>query len=102
MIGGCPTGGCCSGGTCGPALSRCLTQQEGFTSCAAFCASIGETCVQGGCYPGNVTFNAWPEAERCASFYNPASAFNQNVCDTTISWNTGNISNIRCCCTDTH
>ena len=43
-FGGCPTGGCCAAGKCNPYPGACITQPEGFTTCTAYCASIGETC----------------------------------------------------------
>ena len=98
--GSCPTAGCCVNGACGPAPGSCITQQNGFASCAEYCASIGETFVQRGCYPGNVTFEYWSTADRCQSFYPSVDGFNIGTCDVTISWQPG-VQFLRCCCTDT-
>ena len=98
----CPTGGCCAGGKCGAYPASCITQQEGFTNCSDYCASIGETCSQLGCVRGKVTWQSWSSASDCQTFLNPAEGFSIGTCDATISWDSGTFRYIRCCCTDTH
>lgn len=42
----CLSGGTCSAGRCsGPQLSECLARPASFSSCNAYCASIGRTCA---------------------------------------------------------
>jgi hypothetical protein len=101
--GGCPTGGCCAAGACGPALGACITQHDGFATCAAYCASIGETCVQRGCVPGSLTAAAWAESDRCQIAFNNVDAFSTGACDAPLGLQDGTSAAFgRCCCTDTH
>jgi hypothetical protein len=99
--GACPSAGCCVNGACGPSPGACITQQSGFTTCANYCASIGETCVAQGCALSDVTWDAWVTAMRCESVFNPVQARDRGACDTPIAWD-GTIVDVRCCCTDTH
>ncbi len=99
--GSCPSAGCCVNGTCGPSPGACITQQDSFTTCASYCASIGETCAPQGCALSDVTWDAWGTATRCQSTFNPVEARDRGACDTPIGWN-GTVVYVRCCCTDTH
>jgi hypothetical protein len=101
-FGGCPTGGCCTAGKCGAAPGACITQSAGFTTCNEYCTSLGETCVQGGCVRGNVTFESWSSTDQCESFFNSAPGFSTGPCEATIQFTTGTFRYVRCCCTDTH
>lgn len=99
-VSGCPTGGCCANGACAPFLGPCIVQQSGFTTCSAYCASIGESCAQGAC-ANSVTFVAWDDDNMCQTFYSSISGLSGGPCDATIGWDPA-FSHIRCCCTDTH
>jgi hypothetical protein len=100
--GNCPTGGCCAAGKCGPFLGACITEHDGFTTCADYCASIGETCVQHGCYPGSVTFDGWGMANRCEMYSSAIDSFSTGACDAPIGLKDNTVvAYARCCCTDT-
>jgi hypothetical protein len=76
-------------------------QGDGFTTCADYCASIGETCAQAGC-AGGFTLNAWAEDGLCQMDYSAIGGFSTGPCGAAIGWTVGTFSHIRCCCTDTH
>jgi hypothetical protein len=96
----CPDTGCCASGLCGPSFSPCLTQAQA-TTCAAYCSSIGETCVQGGCALGGNTWIGWGSANACAVFHDPPEASSGRACTENIGFDAAAVQ-IRCCCTDTH
>lgn len=86
----------CEGGECGPALSECFAMAEGFDTCAAYCPSVGETCVAEGC-EGHTWIGYDNEAE-CVGFIDGYTS--PDLCGTSIDW--ANFSMVaRCCCTDT-
>lgn len=95
----CPSSGCCVSGSCGPSFSPCLTQADA-TTCASYCSSIGETCVQGGCVSGT-TWLGWGSANACAVFHIPSEAISGGACTDPIQFNAAAMQ-VRCCCTDTH
>jgi hypothetical protein len=99
--GECPTSGCCVNGVCGPSPGTCITNQSGFTTCADYCASIGETCIQQGCPLSKVTWEGYVDVRTCQTIFNPEQARNTGPCDTPIGFN-GTATAVRCCCTDTH
>ena len=55
----CPDGICCENGRCTGAFGGCILQTDGFKTCADYCPTIGETCAQGGCLGGHVTWMGW-------------------------------------------
>ena len=99
FMGDCPADGCCVAGKCGPSFSPCLTQAD-VTTCAAYCTSIGETCVQGGCPLGALTLGGWGSVPACQSF-NPVERVVRTACDQAIQFDSIAVA-VRCCCTDTH
>jgi len=54
----CDTGTWCARGTCTPPLSPCITANSGFMSCAAYCASVGKTCMPA-CGPSGTESLHW-------------------------------------------
>jgi hypothetical protein len=97
----CPPNGCCVSGQCGPSFSQCLSQTD-VTNCAAYCASIGETCVEKGCALDGTTWLAWGTQNACNNFHNPPSTLSGAACTANITFTSGANVYARCCCTDTH
>jgi hypothetical protein len=98
--GSCPPTGCCAGGSCGPAFSSCFTQTD-VTTCAAYCVSLGETCVEDGCPLGGLTWAGWGSKNACMLFANPPEAMSRGACNQAITFDLTTVQ-VRCCCTDTH
>ena len=96
----CPTSGCCSGGSCGPSYSPCLTQVD-VTNCNDYCASIGESCSVG-CALAPDSWVGWG-GSGCAVFQNPPDFLGSTSCSSqsNIRFING-LTQVRCCCTDTH
>jgi hypothetical protein len=92
-------------GTCAPALSGCVTEAAGFDSCAAYCQSMGEQCVAGGCAtigsPSAITWGAWDDVslDLCLSRLAPSDT-SADSCDETLDvWDDAHRFR-SCCCTD--
>jgi len=96
----CPPSGCCVGGSCGPVFSPCLTQAD-VTTCAAYCASLGETCVEDGCPFDGLTWAGWGSKNACTLFAGPPEAISRRACSEAIAFDL-TAAQVRCCCTDTH
>jgi hypothetical protein len=98
----CPSGGCCQAGKCMPYFGACIMETDAFSTCGAYCNSIGESCVQKGCVGGNVTSVAWGlgSAAGCAAYRNIHSK-DVMPCDAPVDWGIP-VNVVRCCCTDTH
>ncbi len=97
--GTCPNGGCCQTGKCAPSLGECITMGSGFATCAAYCGSLGESCVQRGCIIGQSTWLLWGNDQRCENFQTIGGASSQ-ACDAPLVWDSHQVK-VRCCCTDT-
>jgi hypothetical protein len=71
---------------------------DGFTTCAQYCQSIGETCVSQGCSRAGDTWHGWTTtpASDCETFA-PVVSAGLGACDETLRAD----RRIRCCCTDT-
>jgi hypothetical protein len=91
---------CCSGGACVPYLGECLEQSHGFTTCEQYCGSVGESCVEAGCYTGNSTWVGWSDPEDCRMYAQIDSNISA-ACDSPLSFDNPNHRGIRCCCSDT-
>lgn len=94
--------GRCTGGECMPYPGACFQQSAGFTTCDAFCSSVGEVCVFSGCL-GGVTVLSWPseEIQLCETLPTSADEARQAPCDLVLQFDPGR-ADYRCCCTDTH
>ncbi len=96
----CPVGGCCQAGHCIPYLAGCIRQASGFSTCTSYCASLGETCVQGGCRANN-TWEAWEaNSDSCELYGTVLSTSGNESCDSPIPWQ-ATVGKVRCCCSDT-
>jgi hypothetical protein len=88
-------GGGCADGTCAAALHDCIDNTV--TDCEQYCASVGETCVQGGC--DTATYVIYDDDQTCADY--TAAVAQGTACNQAINWNLNMGSNVaRCCCTD--
>lgn len=86
--------GACEQSTCPPTFVHCVSYQD-FTSCADICASIGETCVVGGCVgatsilstKGDCTDYMYDHSNGAHACEDPYPGFD--------------VYPVRCCCTQT-
>jgi hypothetical protein len=85
---------CCQNGACVDSFGECIREQDGFATCAEYCGSIGEECVQQGC--GTNTYRAWSGSDTCGNFSASVGDYN-DPCDAPIDFGP---DTIRCCCTD--
>jgi len=92
----------CMNGQCTPYPGACFVEADGFTTCAAYCQSVGETCVFSGCGGGSVTVYSWPseDASLCPGNPGTANSRRQAPCDLALEFDPG-AAFYRCCCTDT-
>jgi hypothetical protein len=79
---------------CADDFGDCIRVDDGFVTCADYCASIGEECVQQGC--GRNTYRAWSSRDFCEQLVASVGNYN-DACDAPIDFMT---DTIRCCCTD--
>jgi len=84
---------CCQNGACLDGFGECIRESDGFATCAEYCVSIGEQCVQQGC--GTNTYRAWSAVDTCERFTASIGDYN-DPCDSPIDFG----GTIRCCCTD--
>lgn len=93
--------GDCKNGQCAPYPAGCFDGDDGFATCAAYCSSIGETCVAKGCGSGT-TLYAWDSDGRgaCEAGTGSAEETHSVACDAPIQFGPGYWI-LRCCCTDT-
>ena len=84
------------GGKCAPKYGACINTRSGFESCDAYCASIGETCVEEGCAGSTVLIYGSKNDCEAAEFATPIA----EPCGTVQEWSFGG-TDIQCCCTDT-
>lgn len=88
--------GGCQGGKCAPKWYECIVENDGFSACDQYCASVAEVCVENGCGLG-ATILAYDLAPHCMDedydmpYLEP--------CDKVQSWDFGR-QVIQCCCTD--
>jgi hypothetical protein len=92
ILGACTS--CCKQGSCSDSFGDCIRESDGFETCADYCESIDEQCVQQGC--GANTYRAWSAPDTCEDFA-AAVGGNNDPCDTLIEFRS---DSIRCCCTD--
>jgi hypothetical protein len=97
--------GDCMNGQCRPYMAGCFNGDDGFPTCAAYCTSLGETCVMNGCgspASGGMTVAIWDSSRGSLCESDPGSAdlAGQSPCDSMFQFTAG-FWWIRCCCTDT-
>jgi hypothetical protein len=97
----CTATSCCKSGSCAPFMGQCIQQSDGFTTCTAYCQSIGESCVPTACLAGR-TWAGWSSGfkDRCDTL-GPNGESGSGACDEVLPWNTGTSYWVRCCCSDT-
>jgi hypothetical protein len=90
----------CKSSQCTPYMAGCFSGDDGFATCAAYCTSVGETCVENGC--NNGTIDGWANDRGAACERDPGSSdfSGQGLCDSMIAFRAA-FWHIRCCCTDT-
>jgi hypothetical protein len=97
--------GTCAEGYCTPKLSECLTVDDGFLTCAEYCASIGEQCGSGldvagnQCYGQQVIYNTPTCGVSTSVFLDP-----QVICDWPLPFGETlsgvfTVMGAECCCT---
>ena len=88
--------GGCDAGKCAPKWEGCFDMASRFDTCTAYCASVGETCVENGC-DGGSTSRGFPSLNDCQDdvFFTPYV----EPCDQVQPWNAGR-KVMKCCCTD--
>jgi hypothetical protein len=93
--------GDCKNGQCAPYPAGCFDGDDGFASCAAYCTSVGESCVAKGCGSGT-TLYAWDSdgGGECEAGTGTAEETHSAACDAPIEFGPGYWI-LRCCCTDT-
>lgn len=91
----------CKNGQCAPYPAGCFDGDDGFATCAAYCTSVGESCVAKGCGSGS-TLYAWAfgDGGECEAGIGTAQETHTVACDATIDFSPGYWI-LRCCCTDT-
>jgi hypothetical protein len=89
---------CCADGKCAPAFGDCFLTSDGFTTCAQYCQSIGESCVSQGCGRAGNTWVGWTTTpvQDCNSFA-PIVQAGYGTCNETLPADLRS----RCCCADT-
>lgn len=94
--------GTCAAGQCAAAWGECIDQLDGFDTCTAYCASIGEACAEAGCRTGWTSFTAG-SLSSCEPFRENGLGSGVNrgpeSCGAALPWAQFNF--IACCCTDT-
>jgi hypothetical protein len=94
----CPDSGCCAQGSCSPYLAECINSVSGFTNCADYCASIGETCAARSCTGNEITYGSWGDFGGCNNPGGPLSSGSTD-CGAAIDFEEDPV--VRCCCSDT-
>lgn len=89
--------GGCKGGQCAPKWGGCINPDSGIDTCDAYCASIGEGCVENGC-EGDATTKTFANMFDCSD--NKFYSLRKEPCALVQSFELGR-SDVQCCCTDT-
>jgi hypothetical protein len=91
--------GTCQAGQCPPFQQGCFVKTDGFTTCTAYCASIGETCASNKC--STATAFIWPSDMGTQCKKDPDSSSGQSIanCDYPLDFSDSHFY-YRCCCTD--
>jgi hypothetical protein len=63
----------CSAGQCTPAWGECIVMSSGFETCDAYCASVGEACVENACGVVSATVRAFSQLTNCEQEVGPGS-----------------------------
>lgn len=89
--------GGCDVGQCAPKWGECIDKKLGFSTCDAYCGSIGEACVENGCGDGATTraYGGYPDCQK-ETLYTSVD----EPCAAVQTWSIGS-GVIQCCCTDT-
>ena len=87
----------CDDAMCVPTFGECIKKSDGFASCAEYCQSEGEQCVENGC--NGVTYNGWNDITFCVRGGAVSAPFSE-PCDHVNTWGVKQ-SAVRCCCSDT-
>ena len=88
----------CSAGQCIPAWGECIVMSSGFETCDAYCASVGEACVENACGVVSATVRAFSQLTKCEQEVGPGSI--KEPCNTIQTWGISRPV-VQCCCTDT-
>jgi len=88
--------GGCQDGNCAPKWGECLNYKSGFDTCDAYCTSVGESCVEGGCEDGS-TIRGYANTVLCADEVSYSTL--SEPCDLAQPWTPGRLD-VQCCCTD--
>ena len=88
-------GGCQDGG-CAPKWGECINEDSAVDTCEAYCASLGESCVENGC-EDNSTIRAYANMLFCTEEMSYTTI--AEPCDLVQTWDLGRLD-VRCCCTD--
>lgn len=93
--------GDCKNGQCAPYPAGCFDGDDGFATCAAYCTSIGESCVTKGCGSGTTQYGwAFGDGGECEAGPGSAQETDPAACDAPIGFTSGYWI-LRCCCSDT-
>lgn len=94
--------GSCVNGQCAPYWDACFRRDQ-FGTCNDYCASVGETCVAGGCSSDGETWRQWAgsSGDLCNQNYGFITGGNF-TCDGQLPLTGYPTTLYRCCCTDTH
>jgi hypothetical protein len=90
----------CESGQCSPYPGACIAKTDGFSTCTAYCASVSQSCVTGGCAGAKTAF-VWPSDQKgyCEADYGTSSGASIEDCEHAINFSAGTFY-WRCCCTD--
>jgi hypothetical protein len=85
--------GTCNNGVCSqPWPNECMPVPPSFTTCNAYCASVGRTCSLSCSFNNNGSYGRYFD-EACTQ----TNTFTTDPCSSTIQWSSS-IKGIRCCC----
>lgn len=91
----------CVAGKCQRSFGACLNSAQ-YTTCAAQCAAIGETCDESGCGGYSRVYEAWSSTDATCSVNGILGANSGAGSCTTPLLLSGSTGYYLCCCTDTH
>jgi hypothetical protein len=90
---------CCAAGECVPFFAGCIQEADGFANCDAYCQSIGQTCVERGCFDNERTWSGFTDLDACQADLVEDSG-SPGPCTEAIDFANPSSEAVRCCCTD--